>query len=310
MDYLDLYWLPVGAGTHFQRASLVLYESLAAALARRPRSTLCHAGLKASVAGQTFTLELTPVPAVQDVRPAMTGAVGSSLAAKLRIFRYQLICREAAALPDEQWAVGQPNRLTADPIAIQRVMTLAPTVPAHTWGRRVHGTTEMWTSNSAVSWLLLEAGIPLNTATIPDGTTVPGWQAGIDAWVPANRPGVESRAMEITRASTPADLAPLLVHPPRATLAFVRDGHVEVLPVAFVYDAGRYLVGLPSSEAPSGRVRLLVDDGPWYFDLRGVWVRGRLASTNAPAGAVAAPAWFELEPEKTAAWHYGRMREA
>lgn len=310
VDHLDLYWLPVGAGTHFQRAGLVVYESLAAALARRSRSTLCHAGLKASIGGRTFTLELTPVPAVQVVRPAITGAVGSSVAAHLRIFRYQLICREATALPDEQWVVGDPQRLTTDPAAIHRLMDLAPSVPAHTWGRRIAGTSEMWTSNSAVSWLLLEARIAPGMATIPNGTTAPGWHAGIDAWMWAHRPAVESQAMEITRAVTPSDLAPLLAHPPRATLAFVRDGAVDAMPVAFLYDNGRYLVGLSSSVPPSGRVRLLVDDGSWYFDLRGAWVRGRLVPTTAPAGSVSAEAWFELEPEKTAAWHYGRMREA
>ncbi|MCC6382276.1 MAG: hypothetical protein IT304_07190 [Dehalococcoidia bacterium] len=310
MDYLDLYWLPVGAGTHVQRASLVLYESIAAAFARRRRSTLCHAGLEMGLGGRTFTLELTPVPAAQDVPAAMTGAVGSPLAGRLRLFRYQLVCREAPALPDAQWAVGEPRRLSADPAAIRRVMDLAHTVPARTWGRRADGTHEMWTSNSAVSWLLLEAGVPLRAAAIPAGVTAPGWQAGIDAWMAAGRGGVESPRMDITRAVSPGDLAPLLQRPPRATLAFVRDGAVEAMPVAFVYDAGRYLVGLASDDPPAGRVRLLVDDGPWYFDLRGAWVRGRLVPVGPPAGAVAAAAWFELEPEKTVAWHYGRMREA
>lgn len=310
MDTLDLYWLPVGAGTHFQRASLAVYESFAAALARRPRSILCHAALKGNVGERPFTIELTPVPAVQDVRPAMAGAVGSSLAARLRIFRYQLVCRESDALPDEQWRIGHPQRLSSDATAIQHLLALARTVPAHTWGRRVRGTSEMWTSNSAVSWLLLKAAIPLEGVAIPDGATAPGWQAGIDAWKAENGSGVESRPMEITRAITPADLGPLLAHPPRATLAFVRDGAVEAIPVAFFYDAGRYLVGLSSKEPPPGRVRLLIDDGPWYFDLRGLWARGRLTPTSAPAGSVAAAAWFELEPEKTVAWHYGRMRDA
>lgn len=310
MDYLDLYWLPVGAGTHFQRASLVLYEALAAVLARRRRSTLCHAGLKACLGGGTFTVELTPVPAEQDVPPRMGGAVGSPFAARLRIFRYQLIVRDADALPDEQWAVGHPLRLSTEPATIQRVMDLAHTVPSHTWGRRVGRTTEMWTSNSAVAWLLLEAGISLDDAGIPDGATAPGWRAGVDAWMAEHEPVVESSAMEITRAVNPSDLAPLLNHPPRATLAFIRNGTVEALPVAFAFDAGRYFVRLPWPEPPTGRVRLLVDDGPWYFDLRGVWVRGHLVPTDRPPGAAEADAWFELQPEKITAWQYGRMREA
>jgi hypothetical protein len=115
----------------------------------------------------------------------------------------------------------------------------------------------------------------------------------------------------VTRAVKPEDLRELLEHPPRATLAFVREGRIEAIPVAFRWHGGRYFAGLPEgADAPAGRVKLLVDDGPWYFDLRGVWVRGALAPCEAPAGAPEGLSWFELTPEKTAAWHYGRMRES
>ncbi len=307
--YLDLFWLPVGAGTHLQRASLVAYESVAAALARRHRSILCHAGLKGVLDGRTFTLELTPVPAAQDTPPLITGAVGSPLAGRLRIFRYQLICRESDALPDEQWAVEHPVRLTEDAAAIQRLFDVAPTVPAYTWGRRVQGASEMWTSNSAISWLLLESGISLADVHVPRGATAPGWQAGIDTRKRSTEPHVQSPVMEITRAVTPGDVAGLLHHPPRATLAFVDSGVIQALPVAFAYDSGRFFVGLSTQEPPAGRVRLLVDDGPWYFDLRGAWVRGHLLPAVPPAGPGRAAAWFELLPEKSVAWHYGHMRE-
>lgn len=113
----------------------------------------------------------------------------------------------------------------------------------------------------------------------------------------------------VTRSVRPEDLPDLLAKAPRATLAFVRDGAIQAIPVAFKFDAGRYLVGLPQDiERPAGRVKLLVDDGPWYFDLRGFWARGPLAPCDAPAAGDGA-AWFELTPEKTAAWHYGSMRE-
>jgi hypothetical protein len=115
----------------------------------------------------------------------------------------------------------------------------------------------------------------------------------------------------VTRAVQPVDLAPLLDEPPRATLAFVSDGAIEAVPVAFRWSDGRYLVGLKSGmEPPTGRVKLLIDDGPWYFDLRGVWVRGTLVASGESADATTECAWFELQPEKTAAWHYGRMRES
>ncbi len=115
----------------------------------------------------------------------------------------------------------------------------------------------------------------------------------------------------VTRAITPEDLRPLLESPRRATLAYVSDGAIQVMPVAFRFEGERYLVGLPPGMTPpEGRVKLLVDDGPWYFDLRGVWVRGRLAACEEPGGANAGREWFELVPEKAVAWHYGRMREA
>ena len=114
----------------------------------------------------------------------------------------------------------------------------------------------------------------------------------------------------VTRAVQPEDLRELLEHPPRATLAFVRDAAIQAIPVAFKFDARRYLIGLPEDFAPpTGRVKLLVDDGPWYFDLRGVWARGALTPCERPADAGEGQSWFELTPEKTAAWHYGSMRK-
>ena len=72
----------------------------------------------------------------------------------------------------------------------------------------------------------------------------------------------------VTRSVQPEDLAPLLERPPRATLAFVSDGTIEAVPVLFWWRLGRYLIGWQQGmEPPRGRVKLLVDDGPWYFDL-------------------------------------------
>ena len=124
--------------------------------------------------------------------------------------------------------------------------------------------------------------------------------------------GYNGPAMKrVTRTVQPEDLRPLLERPPRATMAFVSDGTIHVVPVAFRYDAGRYLVSLPPGmEPPPGRVKLLIDDGRWYFDLRGVWVRGALVACEAPVTDADGRSWFELTPEKIAAWHYGSMREA
>lgn len=176
--FLDLYWIPVGAGTHFQHASLVFYEAIASRLSRRPPATLYHSALKLRIDGTDFTLELLPAAAHQLESPLMTGPVGVRGADRLRLFRYQLLLKPGASLPDEQWA-GEPHRLTVDESAIRRLVELGPSVPAYVWGRRVPRTTEMWTSDSAISWLLCRAGIDASAIPLPPGGRAPGWHAGI-----------------------------------------------------------------------------------------------------------------------------------
>ena len=114
---------------------------------------------------------------------------------------------------------------------------------------------------------------------------------------------------QITRAIPPDELRELLEHPPRATLAFVRDGAVDAVPVLFHPGAGRHLFGVPRATGPlPAKAKLLIDDGPWHFDLRGVWMRGPVAPVDPPPGARDGLDWYELSPEKSVAWHYGRMR--
>ena len=180
-EYLDLYWLPVGAGTRFQRASLVLYEALAAALARRPRTALYHAALKFGADGRAYTLELMPVPARQDVPPLITGPVGIRGADRVRLFRYQLRSSESTTLPDEQWAVDSPVRLASEATAVRGLVAMASALPAYIWGRRAVGTSEMWTSNSAISWLLTRIGVSTAEIALPGGGRAPGWLAGIES---------------------------------------------------------------------------------------------------------------------------------
>ena len=178
-SYVDLYWLPVGAGTRFQRWSLVLYESVASRLGHRAPGRFYHAALKVSVDGGESTLELMPVPRGQREAAQMSGPVGVSMAGRLRLFRYQLLRSEGKPLPDEQWAVDSPVRLTTDPTVARRLLALAPSVPGYTWGRRAPGTSEMWTSDSAMSWLLVKSGIPAAEIALPRDGTAPGWRAGI-----------------------------------------------------------------------------------------------------------------------------------
>jgi len=118
----------------------------------------------------------------------------------------------------------------------------------------------------------------------------------------------------VTRRVRPEDLGDLLAAPPRAYLAFRRGEEVEALPVAFRLDRGRYYVavgrrGEAAGVEPGETVKLLVDDGTWFFDLRGVWVRGRIVPAEPPpAGAPASLAWYEIAPDRTVAWDYGTLR--
>lgn len=173
--------MPVGAGTpRLQRASLRLWEAFEAARARRTRTVLYHSALKLHTEGRTRTLELMPAFIDSASPPLLTGPVGAGLAGRLRVFRYQLVCTDVEALPDEQWAVESPQVLAHDESVARAIIALAPAVPPYTWGRRVRGTSEMWTSDSVISWLLLRAGVDLAAMHIPAGGRAPGWEAGLE----------------------------------------------------------------------------------------------------------------------------------
>lgn len=111
-------------------------------------------------------------------------------------------------------------------------------------------------------------------------------------------------------------LTGLLSAAPRANIAFRRGDAVQATPVAFLYRKGRYWIGLPRGDtepmANHGTVvELVVDDGRWFFDLRGVRARGRIARADRPpAGGSPALAWFEVVPEKVVAWDYGTLHDA
>jgi hypothetical protein len=105
--------------------------------------------------------------------------VGVKLAGRLRLFRYQVCILDEVRLPDQEWAVQPPNRLTEDTETVARVLTQSRLAPAYTWGRRRRGHPEMWTSDSVASWILATAGIDIAELGPPAGTRAPGWMAGI-----------------------------------------------------------------------------------------------------------------------------------
>ena len=118
----------------------------------------------------------------------------------------------------------------------------------------------------------------------------------------------------ITNAVDPEKMRDLLERVPRACIAFNNAGIVELAPVEFRFQAGRYWIGVSGESGPGPGpdepVKLLIDEGMYYFDMRGIWIRGRaLLSEERPEGDSPAVNWFQLVPEKFVAWDFGAMRE-
>ncbi len=63
------------------------------------------------------------------------GAVGSRLAGRFRIFRYEVRRWRDGVIPDISEAVESPKHLTNDPLLAQQVLDLVPAVPPLVWGR-------------------------------------------------------------------------------------------------------------------------------------------------------------------------------
>jgi hypothetical protein len=126
----------------------------------------------------------------------------------------------------------------------------------------------------------------------------------------ANRPPTR----RVTRDVDPAAVRDLLDHPPRATAAFVDGGRAAVLPARAHLDGDRHLFAVAADAAPAldrQEVVLVIDDGWYWFQLRGVSVRGIAHRVEATTGAEAASlAWYAVDPRRVLAWDYGAVREA
>ncbi len=122
--------------------------------------------------------------------------------------------------------------------------------------------------------------------------------------------GVLGRISPRVEASTVGDL---LDRPPRAAIAFVADGCADAVPVDYRGHGGRHWVGVArevlAAVALPARVALLIDDGRWWFELRGIMLRGTIAPSEAPPGGSPELAWLELVPGHAAAWDYAALRE-
>jgi hypothetical protein len=117
----------------------------------------------------------------------------------------------------------------------------------------------------------------------------------------------------VTRNIDPGSARDLLERVPRACLCFACDRGPQAQPIVLVWHDGPYLAGIPehADRRPgSGQeVVLLIDEGVHFFDLRALYIRGRVKQAEAPREAPAGLTWFEVVPLKTVAWDYGTLRE-
>jgi len=179
---VDLYWIPLGAGGHFVRFNGRVFETIEAAFQRRQRCDLYHAALVVELEGERYTIELAPSPDADEERRGVvaTGPVGSRCAGWLRLFRYEVRCWRGGTIPDLDWAVGGPRRLSSDPGIARRLLEVVATVPRLVWGRDESKAGEMWNSNSVTAWLIATAGGSIDDLLPPPHGRAPGWKAGLE----------------------------------------------------------------------------------------------------------------------------------
>jgi hypothetical protein len=178
---VNLYWLPLGAGGDFVRFNGRVFEAAMALIQRRPTYDLYHSALEVSVPEGRFVIEQTPVPDNRGAARGVVagGAVGSSWVGRLRAFRYEVRRWRDGVIPDIAEAVESPVLLSTDGSCAQRVLDVAPSVPALVWGRDQVAAGEMWNSNSIIAWLIARSGLDAEAIRPPVGGRAPGWDAGL-----------------------------------------------------------------------------------------------------------------------------------
>jgi hypothetical protein len=178
---VDLYWLPLGAGGHFVKLNGRVFEALVAIRQRRRPLALYHSALKVRLRSGEFVIEQAPVrDLLGDERGVVAeGPVGSRLAGRFRIFRYEVRCWSGGTIPDVDEAVESPVCLSEDEATAARVLESVRRVPTRVWGRDEAGAGEMWNSNSIVAWVLIRSGIDASAIDPPAGGRAPGWRSGV-----------------------------------------------------------------------------------------------------------------------------------
>ncbi len=151
--WVDLYWLPLGAGGHCVRCSGRLFERLVSIRERRPRCDLYHSALLVRWNDTTYAVEMGPVWNVDaaDRGVVRQGPVGARVLGRFRTFRYEVRCWPGGCVPDLAEAVDGRHRVTEQCDQARAVLQAVAQVPALTWGRDELQAGEMWNSNSVVA---------------------------------------------------------------------------------------------------------------------------------------------------------------
>lgn len=184
-DGLELYWIPLGAGSSIVPVAGGWYEALCARREHRPRADIYHAALVAYVEGRRTTVEMAPAWGSGSGASGVVGSgpVGLRGLGRWRWFRYEIRCWAGGEIPDLAAEVGGAHRLTEDAEVVAAVLDAVRRAPRLTWGRDELGADDMWNSNSLVAWSLYHAGLDARAArvTVPPGGRAPGWSAGVAA---------------------------------------------------------------------------------------------------------------------------------
>jgi len=155
---------------------------VASRLQRRPAYDLYHSALQIEVAEGKYVVEQAPVPDLSGNERGVVaeGPVGSRLAGRFRIFRYEVRLWLNGHIPDVVEAVDSPRRLTQDDDRARRVLETVARVPTPVWGRDELATGDMWNSNSVIAWVIARSGIDTDPIEPPEGGRAPGWNAGLE----------------------------------------------------------------------------------------------------------------------------------
>lgn len=179
--WVDLYWLPLGAGGHCVRFNGYVYERIVALREHRSAAHLYHSALQLQVAGGTYAIEMGPVwnVAAPDRGTVCQGPVGTRWLGRFRAFQYEVRCWQDGYISDLDEAVDSPLRVSQDEARALAVLAALKSAPPLTWGRDELGVGDMWNSNSVVSWALAKTGHDIGAIRPPSGGRAPGWTAGI-----------------------------------------------------------------------------------------------------------------------------------